>query len=442
MTESFKLRLPYIEGDQAQKHVTHNEALELVDALLQASVLDKDLADPPSSPTNGDAYIVAATATGDWVGKENDVAVSTDGIWKFYTPNTGWEMWVLDESAKYRFTSGSGWAAVPVVSDTPTFSQLGVGGATPDGTNKLSVNSGAILFNRATDDVQVKLNKEVSGDSATFLFQTGFSARAEIGTAGNDDFTFKVSPDGSTFYNGIVIDKDTGAVAVNGATPSPNGGLSANGWLIASGSNGYFNIRDDGALDMGRTGGGAIYIRTRTSGSTLFLGATNDAGTLSNMVGISSESGSVFPPADDSTKFGAASNRWSELFAANSTINTSDAALKSWAGGLSDAEKRVGQKLKSMIGKFMWLSSVEKKGDHARINIGVLAQDVYDAFKSEGLDAGRYSMWCRDPKTVQEISYVKVDGQMTQVAKQTEVEGEYTYGIRYSQLICFILASI
>ena len=54
------LGLPYIMAAQSQKHVTHNEALRALDAIVQLSVLDRDLAAPPGSPANGDRYIAAS----------------------------------------------------------------------------------------------------------------------------------------------------------------------------------------------------------------------------------------------------------------------------------------------------------------------------------------------------------------------------------------------
>jgi hypothetical protein len=90
--------------------------------------------------------------------------------------------------------------------------RLGVGGATADDTNRLSVNSPASLFNHAGAGHQVKVNKASAGDTASFLFQTGFSGRAEIGLVGDDNFQFKVSPDGSTFYSALTIDKDDGSL--------------------------------------------------------------------------------------------------------------------------------------------------------------------------------------------------------------------------------------
>jgi hypothetical protein len=112
MTESAKLRIPYIAASQAQKHVTHNEALTLLDTLVQASVIDKDLSAPPVSPSEGDCYIVAATGTGDWAGWDNRIARFIDGEWRSYLPGAGdgegWLVYVQDEDALYVFT-GSAW---------------------------------------------------------------------------------------------------------------------------------------------------------------------------------------------------------------------------------------------------------------------------------------------------------------------------------------------
>jgi hypothetical protein len=68
-------------------------------------------------------------------------------------------------------------------------------------------------------DCQIKVNKETAGDTATHLFQTGFSGRAEMGLAGDDDFHFKVSPDGSAWHEAMVVDRNSGAVSF------PNGPL-------------------------------------------------------------------------------------------------------------------------------------------------------------------------------------------------------------------------
>ena len=50
MTNTIHLGMPFIEGSQAQKHVTHNEALRILDAVVQIGVLDRDRAAPPLTP--------------------------------------------------------------------------------------------------------------------------------------------------------------------------------------------------------------------------------------------------------------------------------------------------------------------------------------------------------------------------------------------------------
>ena len=102
------LLLPYILAAQAQKHVTHNEALRLLDGLVQLSVLDRDLTAPPGSPADGDRYIVASGATGDWAGWDLNVALWTDGAWLRLPPRTGWRAWVEDEGLLLVY-DGAGW---------------------------------------------------------------------------------------------------------------------------------------------------------------------------------------------------------------------------------------------------------------------------------------------------------------------------------------------
>lgn len=89
---------------------------------------------------------------------------------------------------------------------------LGLGGATADSYNRLSMNTPAVLLNNAGAGIEAAVNKAAAGNDAAFAFKTGFSARALIGLLGNDDFSFKVSTDGSTFFDAIRIDRSTGRV--------------------------------------------------------------------------------------------------------------------------------------------------------------------------------------------------------------------------------------
>lgn len=88
-----------------------NANLRKMDCLIQARVLDKDLTAPPASPTNGDAYIIAAAPTGAWSGQDTKIArwYATGGVWEFYTPRSGWRVYVVDEAIFYTF-NGTVWA--------------------------------------------------------------------------------------------------------------------------------------------------------------------------------------------------------------------------------------------------------------------------------------------------------------------------------------------
>ena len=90
MEETANLKLPFILPSQAQKHVTHNESLQLLDAIVQLGVLDRDLTAPPAEPAEGDRYIIASPATGAWEGREGEIAAFQDGAWNFLSPRPGW----------------------------------------------------------------------------------------------------------------------------------------------------------------------------------------------------------------------------------------------------------------------------------------------------------------------------------------------------------------
>jgi hypothetical protein len=216
MTDSTHLKLPYILPGQAQKHITHNEAITALDTLTQLAVLDRDLNTPPGTPNVNMRYIVGPTPTGDWAGKANQVTTWDGAAWRFHLPEPGWLAFVLDENGLLAW-SGTAW--LPTLGLDGQAPMLGVN-ATPDTANRLAVASDAVLFTHASADVQLKLNKHSSGDTASVVFQTGHSGRAELGTTGDDKFHLKVSADGATWTEALVVDPATGNVGVGGASPA------------------------------------------------------------------------------------------------------------------------------------------------------------------------------------------------------------------------------
>lgn len=207
------LSLPFIQPAQAQKHVTHNEALQVLDAVVQLAVLSADLGTPPDSPQIGDCYIVAQPAGGDWTGHSGELAVFGDGYWRFFVPQAGWSAQVLTPKSRRVYDPVVGWE-IPVEASAQTTPQLGIN-TVADTVNRLSVSSPATLLNHEGAGHQLKLNKAAVADTASLLYQTGFSGRAEMGLAGDDAFAVKVSADGSTWKEALRVDPASARVTLN-----------------------------------------------------------------------------------------------------------------------------------------------------------------------------------------------------------------------------------
>lgn len=260
MTDTTNLGLTYLEAAQAQKHVSVNDGFRTLDTLVQAYAEDKDLSAPPGSPSTGDTYIVAAGASGLWAGQSGKLASWQDTAWYFHTPREGWLVYVRDEGLMYLY-GGASWAAYSSPLDATALEEgdvslLGINGATADTTNRLSVNSAGVLFNRATDDIDVTLNKQAAGDVAALTYKTAFSTRAIVGLNGSDDYAINVSPDGSTFYQAFHIDADNGHVAFGGASADANNVLTVSGssaLFTSSGSFGFVFSKNATANDASVT---------------------------------------------------------------------------------------------------------------------------------------------------------------------------------------------
>ncbi|MGJ8615499.1 MAG: DUF2793 domain-containing protein [Sulfitobacter sp.] len=209
------LSLPYIAPAQAQKHVTHNEALLRLDILTQLRVQAFDATIPPGAPIEGEVYATGLSPTGDWAGQGQSLAAFSHGVWVFIAPQDGW-LAIDATTGAARVWQSDTWA--PVIVEMNNLDGVGIG-TTSDISNRLSVSSAATLFSHDGGDHQIKLNKASASDTGTMLFQSNWSGRAEIGLAGNDDFSVKVSADGSTWTNALRIDPVSGAVAIGpGAT--------------------------------------------------------------------------------------------------------------------------------------------------------------------------------------------------------------------------------
>lgn len=123
---------------------------------------------------------------------------------------------------------------------------------------------------------------------------------------------------------------------------------------------------------------------------------------------------------DNGLSSGAAINRWSVVYAATGTIQTSDANQKQQIFDLTVAEQNTAKAIKNLIKTFKFNDAVDKKGSNARIHVGVIAQEVRDAFFINGLDANNYALFCSDVLET----------------------GEHRLGIRYDELLVFMIAAL
>ena len=120
---SHRYALPFIAAGQAQKEVTHNEAVERIDALLHLSVLSMSLDVPPVGPVVGSAWIVGSAPTGEWAGHAADIASYGGGGWRFVQPVSGCLAWVADLGV-FAVRTDAGW-----LSDAWPVRALRIGGS-------------------------------------------------------------------------------------------------------------------------------------------------------------------------------------------------------------------------------------------------------------------------------------------------------------------------
>lgn len=212
MSSTARLDLPHIAASQAQKHVTHNDALEIIDALVHLAVESRSLSEPPPAPEAGARYLVPPGAGGAWSGQDGAVAAVDGEAWAYHRPQAGWRAFVRDEAQLLLF-DGSAWA--PLVRRAESF---GVN-TDADATNRLAISSPAALFSHAGADMRLILNKAAAANVGTLQFQTGFSTQAEIGLSGDNDLRLKVK-DGATMRQAMIVKSGTARVGIGVAEPA------------------------------------------------------------------------------------------------------------------------------------------------------------------------------------------------------------------------------
>ncbi len=215
MDFSPNLTLPYVLPNQAQKHVTVNESLRRLDAVTQIHVASRTDAVPPVTPVEGESFIPAAGASGDWAGLDGQLVCFQDGAWAAFPPKTGWQAFITEENGLVVF-DGTDWVSA---GDTlGEISLLGIN-ASADLTNRFAMKGLASLFDHDGGDHQLKINKAADTDTASLLFQSGYSGHAEMGLIGDTDFAIKVSPDGAVFDAALTVQASDSYVGLGTDAP-------------------------------------------------------------------------------------------------------------------------------------------------------------------------------------------------------------------------------
>lgn len=235
MSHTSRLGLPYIAAAQAQKHVTHNEALDRLDALVNLKLESCTLSTPPAVPVEGQAFAVPPTPApvGAWAGHGGHIALFREGGWLFVALQAGFLAFVANEG-ELRVFDGTTWqSATGSIDPVLQLTRLGLGTA-PHATAPLVLEGNEAILSappagaNTGSDCRLTLNRTSGTSTATLVFKTQWQGRAEIGLAGSDDFSLKVN-DGTTWRTALTANRANGNLAVANhlvvgeASPTSNG---------------------------------------------------------------------------------------------------------------------------------------------------------------------------------------------------------------------------
>ncbi len=141
------------------------------------------------------------------------------------------------------------------------------------------------------------------------------------------------------------------------------------------------------------------------------------------------------PGADNTITLGSGTFRWSTVYAGTGAINTSDVREKDRIQDIEEAAFRAVRKVN--FKQFKFRDAIATKGEEARWHFGAMAQQVQEAFESEGLDAFAYGLLCYDEWPEQPEQRDEA-GSIT----QEYLAAGNRYGVRYDELLCLKMASL
>lgn len=215
--QTARLGLPYLAAGQMQKHVTLNEALTRLDALVQTTVISRTASTQPADPADGALYILPPAATGAaWAGRPEGALIRAEaGGWSVVEAPDGLVVLVAD-AGELIVRDGGAWIPLGArLNALQGLTRLGLG-TTADAGNPFAARVNKALWTAleagagGDGDLRLTFNKEGPSDVLSLLFQSGWGGRAELGLIGDDDFRLKVSADGGDWRDACSVDRASG----------------------------------------------------------------------------------------------------------------------------------------------------------------------------------------------------------------------------------------
>lgn len=295
---------------------------------------------------------------------------------------------------------------------------------------------------------KTKLNGIATGATA----YTDATARAAVIASSIIDGDTTHAPSGDAVFDALALKADdsavlhkAGAETITGAkTFSADQYLSGVGTALRTDANtgSYLTLRD-GVVGVTLSSNGGM--RFMVSGGTEAFRFQSGAAVF-NFAGV--------PVTDNGVSWGAPASRWSEIFAANGTINTSDEREKSNIRELTPQELACSSDLAQLPRIYQWNDSLAEKGESARLHCSPTVQSVISCMESHGLDPFLYGFVCYDKWDEQlelwnewpdRAVVIDKDGNIVQEAVEAgrEIVQEYRpagdrYSLRPSELQFFI----
>jgi len=332
---------------------------------------------------------------------------------------------------------------------------VGIGTSTP---NSFNANAKNLVVGTGSGSNGITIFAGNSSDSAIFFADNGSTATGQINYKHSDNaFTFHISG-GS---EGMRLDSSGNFLVgktASGSFTESSVELNNTGYVMSA--------RNDGAnIFLSRQGssapeGAMISLskvnteigRIGVKSSRMYMGSSS-----TGLAFEGSQADSIYPVSasgdgslrDNAIDLGFASSRFDDIFATNSTINTSDENEKQNITSLTSAEITAAKAISKLFKTYKWKDKVTAKGDAARTHTGVVAQEVQKAMTDAGLDATKYAFWCSNTWWEVEETITDDDGKKHtgMMSYQTEEEApedatkRTRLGVRYPELLAFIGAA-